>query len=211
MSSRLLVFGASGDTGREIVSQALERGLQVTAFVRKPARLAVRNANLRIVQGNVADRSCVAAAVGGQDAVISALGVGRLLRHDAAVVDGIRNIIQAMHDQDLRRFIYLSFIGVGESRKDAGWMLRYVARWPLRSEIADHEAKEALVRSSQSDWTIVRAPKLTNGPYTGSYRAGEHIVARSPLPKLSRADVADFMLSQIVDTTYVGRTARVLP
>ena len=211
MSSRLLVFGASGGTGREIVSQALERGLQVTAFVRKPARLAVRNASLRIVQGNVADRSCVAAAVADQDAVISALGVGRPLRHDAAVVDGIRNIIQAMHDQDLRRFIYLSFIGVRESRKDAGWMLRYVARWPLSSEIADHEAKEALVRSSQSDWTIVRAPKLTNGPYTGSYRAGERIVARSPLPELSRADVADFMLSQIVDTTYVARIARVLP
>jgi putative NADH-flavin reductase len=211
VSSRLLVFGASGGTGREIVAQALERGLRVTAFVRKSARLAVRHENLQIVQGNVADRWCVATALAGQDAVISALGVGRPLRHDAAVVDGIRNIIQAMHDQDLRRLIYLSFIGVSESRKDAGWMLRYVARWPLRSEIADHETKETLVRSSRLDWTIVRAPKLTNGPYTGSYRAGERIMARSPLPELSRADVADFMLSQIVDTTYVGRAPRLLP
>ena len=211
MSSRLLVFGASGGTGREIISQALERGLQVTAFVRELARLAVRHDNLRIVQGNVADRSCVATAVAGQDAVISALGVGRPLRHDAAVVDGIRNIIQAMRDQDVRRLIYLSFIGVSESRKDAGWMLRYIARWPLRSEIADHEAKEALIRSSQLDWTLVRAPKLTNGPYTGTYRAGDGIASRSQLPVLSRADVADFMLSQIVDTTYVGRAPRVLP
>jgi putative NADH-flavin reductase len=211
VSSRLLVFGASGATGREIVAQALERGLQVTAFVRESARLAIRHENLRIVQGNVADRSCVAVAVAGQDAVISALGVGRPLRHDAAVVDGIRNIIHAMYDQKVRRLIYLSFIGVGESRKEAGWMLRYVARWPLRSEIADHEAKEALVRPSQLDWTIVRAPKLTKGPYTGSYRTGEHIVARSPIPALSRADVADFMLSQIVDTTYVGRAPRLLP
>jgi putative NADH-flavin reductase len=210
MSSRLLVFGASGGTGREIVAQALERGLQVTAFVRE-SRLPVRHGNLRIVQGDVADRPCVATAVAGQDAVISALGVGRPLRHDAVVVDGIRNIIRAMHDQEVRRLIYLSFIGVSESRKDAGWAVKFVARWPLRNEIADHEAKESLIRSSQLDWTIVRAPKLTNGPYTGSYRAGERIVARSPLPALSRADVADFMLSQIVDTTYLGRAPRVLP
>lgn len=211
MSARLLVFGASGSTGREIVSQALERGLQVTAFVRDSARLAIRHDSLRIVQGNVADRSSVATAVAGQDAVISALGVGRPLRHDALVVEGIRNIIQAMYDQVARRLIYLSFIGVSESRKDAGWMLRYVARWPLRNEIADHEAKEGLVRSSQLDWTIVRAPKLTNGPYTGTYRVGEGIAAQSLLPELSRADLADFMLSQIVDTTYLGRAPRLLP
>ena len=211
MISRLLVLGASGGTGREIVSQALERGLQVTAFVRERERLAVPQENLRIVQGDVAYRSCVAAAVAGQDAVISALGVGKPLRHDAAVVDGIRNVIQAMHDQGLRRFIYLSFIGVGDSWKDAGWLLRIVARLPLRCEVGDHESKEQLIRASRLDWTIVKAPKLTNGPYTGTYRTGEGIAARSALPALSRADVADFMLSQIVDTTYVRRAPRLLP
>ncbi|HWQ37912.1 MAG TPA: SDR family oxidoreductase [Burkholderiales bacterium] len=211
MSSRLLVFGASGGTGRELVSQGLDRGLCVTAFVREPTRLAVRHANLRIVQGDVGERSSLDEAVAGQDVVISALGTGRALRHDPAVVQGIRNIIQVMHDHGVSRFIYLSFIGVAESRKEAGWMLRYVARWPLRNEIADHEAKEGLVRASRLDWTIVRAPKLTNGPYTGTYRVGECIAARSALPALSRADVADFMLSQIVDTNYVGRTPRLLP
>jgi putative NADH-flavin reductase len=208
---RLLVFGASGGTGKEIVARALGGGMQVTAFVRDPGRLDARHAQLRIVQGNVTDREIVAGAVAGQQAVISALGVGTPLKHDAGVIEGVRNIIDAMKNQGVRRLVYLSFIGVSESRHAAGWVVRHVARIPLRQEIADHEIKEDLVKASGLDWTLIRPCKLTNGAFTGKYRSGDDISARSLFPTLARADLAEFVLRQVSDPVNIGRAPRVLP
>ena len=208
---KVLVLGASGATGRQVVRQAMERDLGVTAFVRDRARLPISDPALRVVQGDVGDYSAVADAVAGQDAVISTLGVSRPLHADPIVIDGIRHTLRAMEAQGVARLVYLSFIGVRESRSAAGPLIRFVARFPLRHEIADHERKEALIRASRCEWTIVRAPKLSNGEGTGRYRDGEDIVARSFFPVLSRADVAAFMLRQLRDRTYVGRAARILP
>jgi putative NADH-flavin reductase len=204
------VFGASGGTGREVVTQALARGFSVTAFVRDSAKLAMAHDNLRIVQGDVSDARAVDEAVTGQAGVISTLGVGTPLTHDPVVIEGVRSIVRSAEQRSVRRLVYLSFIGVGDSRDAAGFLLKRMAALALRHEVADHEAKEALVMASPVDWTIVRPPKLTNGRLTASYRAGEHIRARSPLPMLSRADVADFMLRQLSETTFIRRVARIL-
>lgn len=206
----LVVFGASGKTGREIVTQALARGLTVTAFVRHASRLGMGQPNLRIVEGNVTDAGAVENAVADQTAVLSALGVGKPLTHDPAVIDGVRHIVHAAERSSVRRLVYLSFIGVQDSRSAAGFVLQRIAALPLRYEVADHEAKEALVMASAVDWTIVRPPKLTNGRLTKSYRVGEDIRACSPLPMLSRADVADFMLRQLTETTFIRRAVRIL-
>jgi putative NADH-flavin reductase len=208
---RVLVLGASGATGRELVRQALAQQLNVTAFVRDPARLTVGGATLRVVQGDVGDDAAVAGAVQGHEAVISTLGVSRPLHSDPAVVDGIGHTLRAMEDHGVGRLVYLSFIGVCESRAAAGFVIRHIAKYPLRHEIADHEAKEALIRASRCDWTIVRAPKLSNGPPTGRYREGEDIVARSLFPVLPRADVAAFLLRQLHERTYIGKAPRLLP
>src|SRR5687768_4706785 len=128
---RLLVFGASGQTGHEFVRQALERGHSVTAFVRTPGKFTIRDPSIRVLQGNVADSAAVAAAVPGHDAVVSMLGVGTPLKHDPDVVLGVRNIIKAMEENHTPRFIYLSFIGVRESRDAVGLILRYIAPIPL--------------------------------------------------------------------------------
>lgn len=207
---KIVVFGASGKTGREVVSQALARGFAVTAFLRDAARLAIAHDNLRIVQGDVSDPGAVDEAVAGQVGVVSALGVGTPLTHDPAVIEGIRLIVRAAEQTSVRRLVYLSFIGVRDSRAAAGFLLKRMAALPLRHEVADHEAKEALVMASPVDWTIVRPPKLTNGRLTASYRAGEDIRARSPFPMLSRADVADFMLRQLTETTFIRRAVRLL-
>jgi putative NADH-flavin reductase len=209
--TRLLVFGASGGTGRQIVAQALAKNIAVTAFLRNPARLGVVHDHLRYVQGDVGDAGAVAGALPGHDAVVSALGVGTPLKHDQVVIDGVRNIVRAMEAARVRRLIYLSFIGVRDSRAAAGFLIRHVAKIPLRHEIADHEAKEALVRESALDWTIVRPPKLTDGQPTGRYRTGDDITARSIFPTLSRADVAAFMIQQVTDAAFVRKAARVLP
>jgi putative NADH-flavin reductase len=208
---RVLILGASGATGHELVRQALARELEVTAFVRDPARLMVSAPALRVIQGDIGDSARVSEAVRGHDAVVSALGVGTPLKPDPVVVEGIRHTLAVMKEHGVRRLVYLSFIGVSESRADAGLLVRYVARHPLRHEIADHEIKEGLIRASDTDWTIVRAPKLTNGRPAAGYRDGESIAARSIFPTLSRADVAAFMLRQLADRTYVGKAPRILP
>lgn len=207
---RLLVFGASGRTGHELLRQALERGYTLTAFVRQPAKLAITDPAMRVVQGNVRDFSIVDTTVPGHDAVVCTLGVGEPLQHDPDVIAGVQNIIRAMQAHGVRRLIYLSFIGVRESRSGVGVVLRYIAPIPLRHEIADHEAKEALIRASDLDWTIVRPPKLTGGPCTGRYRSGENIATWKPVPLLARADVAHFILGELAQPAYLGRAPRLL-
>lgn len=208
---RILILGASGGTGRELVRQALDAKFNVTAFVRDPARLPVSHSALSVLRGDVGDAASVSAAVQGHDAVVSALGVGKPLNPDPVVVDGIRHTLHAMQTQGVRRLVYLSFMGVTASRSDAGLLVRYVARHPLRHEIADHEAKESLINASDTDWTIVRAPKLTNGAATGRYRTGVTIAAQSIFPTLSRADVAGFMIRLLLEGAHVREAARILP
>lgn len=208
---RILVFGASGGTGRQVVAQALARGMAVTAFVRDPAKLPDAHATLRVVTGDVADAAAVAAALAGQEVVLSTLGVSIPLRHDEAVINGIGHIVSAMQAGAARRFIYLSAILVGDSRHASGFLARHIGPIPLRHELADHAIKEDIIRASHLDWTIVRAPKMTNRRQTDTYRAGVDIVARSIFPTLSRADVAGFMLRQVIDTAFVRKVARLLP
>lgn len=208
---RVLILGASGATGLEVVRQALVQELNVTAFVRDPAKLTVSGAMLRVVQGDVGDYAAVAGAVEGQDAVISTLGGGRPLHADPVVIQGIRNTLRAMEAHSVARLVYMSFIGVRESRAAAGPMIRFVAKFPLRNEIADHEAKEALIRASRCDWTIVRPPKLSSGERSRNYRVGDDIVSNSVFPVMSRGDVADFLVRQLTDRTYVRRAPRLLP
>ncbi len=207
---RLLVFGASGRTGREVVRQALARGFNVTAFVRHTARLPLAHANLRLVTGEITDPTAVARVLSGHTGVISTLGVGTPLRHDPAVIEGVRTIARASEHASVARLVYLSFIGVSDSRDAAGFLLRQLSTTMLRHEVADHEIKEAAVTESFVDWTIVRPPKLTNGRLTAAYRVGESIRARSPLPMMSRADVADFLLRQLTDAAFIRKAVRIL-
>ena len=207
---KVVVFGASGKTGREVVRQALARGFEVTAFVRNTARLPLAHANLRLVTGELTDAKAIGRVVGGHAAVISTLGVGAPLTHDPIVIDGVRTIARAAEHASTERLLYLSFIGVRQSRDDAGFVLKRLATTLLRHEVADHEIKEAAVADCFVDWTIVRAPKLTNGRLTASYRLGEHIRARSPLPMMSRADVADCILRQLSDAAFIRKAVRIL-
>jgi putative NADH-flavin reductase len=206
----VLVFGASGQTGRAVVREALARGHRVSAFARDPAKLLITHPALRVIRGDVGDAAAVAQAVPGHDAVVSTLGVGSPLAHDDAVIDGVKHILGAMQAAQMRRLIYQSFIGVRESRAAVGFILRFIAPLPLRHEIADHEIKEALIKASGIDWTIVRPPKLTNGPRSSGYRAGENVATWAPIPMLSRADVAHFIVSELETPKFVQKVPRLL-
>jgi len=199
----LLIFGATGDTGCELVKQALSQGHHVTAFARSPEEMALEHPNLRVVEGDVTDAASVEQAVQGQDAVLSALG-SRSLKHNSALVEGVQNIVQAMEKHHVQRMVYESALGVGDSRQHVSFLVRWVViPLVLRNAIADHEEKETIIQNSSLDWIIVRPAGLTNGPKTGEYKHGETIDYGL---KISRADVADFMLNQLIDNTYLKKT-----
>ncbi|WP_221568670.1 NAD(P)-dependent oxidoreductase [Alkalihalobacillus sp. TS-13] len=206
----VLIFGASGATGNELVKQALAQGHTVTAFVRNPAKLQVQHDHIKLVQGNVTDYASVERAITGQEAVLCALGASTPLKRDAALIEGVRNIIQAMEKKNVHRFIYLSFLGVREGRKGLGFFVNFIVVPLLHNVVADHESKEAVVKKSRLNWTIVRPPRLTNGRKTGVYRSGEDIKPQSLILTISRADLADFMLEQLIDKTCYGKAPRVM-
>jgi putative NADH-flavin reductase len=207
----VLVFGASGRTGREVVKQALAQGHSITAFVRAPAKFDINQAHLTVVQGDVADYASVERAVGNEAAVICALGSSTPLKRDPTLIVGVQNIIMAIGPAGGVRFIYLSFLGVRDGRNQLSFMGKYIiAPLVLRNVAVDHEVKEALIKQSRLNWIIVRPPRLTKGRRTGAYRSGERIVATSIVPTISRADVADFMLKQLTDDTYLRKTVSVM-
>ena len=205
---KLLVLGATGGTGREVVAQALRHGHDVTAFVRDPRKMAGTDGRLRVVVGSTTDgEGAVAQAVRGQDVVVSALGRRNSFRSSDLIARSMRAIVPAMESQGVQRLIVVSAYGVGDSGRDAALLPRLMYRLLLRDIFADKKAGEDYLRRSGLDWTLVYPVALTNGPRTGRYRVGERLELRGVLPRISRADVADFILTQLGSTAYRRKVA----
>ena len=200
----LLLLGATGQTGKQLLAQALDQGHSVTALVRSPEKLDVENERLDIRVGSVTDSGAVLQALEGQDAVLSALGARGLRELFAAdlIIKSMEAIVPAMEGSGVRRLIFMSALGVGDSSREAPAVLRIVMGTALRRIAKDKAAGEEQLRESNLDWTLVYPPSLTNGPRTGDYRVGEDLRVKAT-GKISRADVADFMLGQVKDATYV--------
>ena len=205
----ILVFGATGATGQQIVQQAVSQGHRITAFVRRPEALGAMGARVRIVTGDVTqDRSKVADAVRGQEVVISALGRRSTLRSENLISRAVDAIAPAMEQAGVRRMILVSAFGVGESRRDAPLIPRIMYRLLLSDIFADKKAAEDRLRSSGLDWTIVYPVLLTNGPLTGRYRVAERLELHG-IPKISRADVAHFILREAESPSFLHRVAAI--
>ncbi len=201
---KIAVFGASGRTGRPLVEAALAQGHDVTAFVRTPAKLGITHEKLRVVQGTVQDAGRVAEAVQGQDAVFSALGPEKP-DYDTMTV-GLGNIISAMRKHGARRLIVQTGAGVSVEGDRPGFMnhfIRFLLKTISPKVLADSEAGVAKVTASPLDWTVVRVPRLMDGPATGKLRVG--MVGDGVGAALVRADAAEFMLRQLTDTAQVRK------
>jgi putative NADH-flavin reductase len=207
---KILVFGASGATGHNLISQAVEKDHHVLAFVRDPSKLQIKDKNLSTFRGDVSNYQQVEDAVRDQEAVISALGASTPFKRDFTLITGIENIVGAMTKFHIDRLMYQSFLGVKEYRKELGFLLDRIVPILLKSAVQDHEVKEKIIMDSNLHWTIVRCPTLTNGPFTGKYIDGERIQSASILPSLSRADVADFMLKQLSEEQYIRKKPRIM-
>lgn len=201
---QLLIFGATGSVGRQVVDQALEQGHQITAFARNPEKLDIQHPHLKFFQGDVMDATAVEQAVQGQEAVLCSIGAGR---NGVIRSEGTRNIIKAMEKTGVERFVCQSTIGVGDSRGNLDFFWKYIMfGLLLRPAYADHVFQEAFVRQSRLDWTIVRPAAFTDEGRTGAYQHGFPGNERGITLKISRADVADFMLKQLSDDTYLHQT-----
>jgi putative NADH-flavin reductase len=192
---RLVIFGATGGTGRLLVEQALSAGHDVTAFARPGSTIEARP-RLSIVIGSVLDSAAVASVIAEQDAVLCALG-GRPWRNSRICSSALRRIIPGMKQHGIRRILAISSLGAGDTRGDVGWFARNVLfRVLLRTEIADKEAMEDLLLASGLDWTVVRVGLLTDGSLCGELRvADDHSI--QGMGRIARSDVATFMLAQI--------------
>lgn len=194
---KVIVFGATGKTGRHVCRLALEQGYEVTAFTRSASRIDTGDANLKVAQGDVMDADSVAGALAGHDAAIVVLGSNGL-RDKATLTTGTGNVVAGMTRHSVGRLVVLSAAGVGDSWRQTPWLARIMFKTMLRNIYADHTAQEALVRDSAPDWTIVRAAILKDEPATGSYSPGN----TGKVGKINREDLAHFLVAQLEDGEY---------
>jgi len=197
---KVAIFGATGGTGQQLVAQALEAGHIVQALVRDPSRLTHTNPDLTLITGDVLDTNAVSATIQGADAVVVTLG-NTANNPDWIVSDGTRVVVEAMKQQEVRRLVVVSSLGVGDSRSQVPFAFRMLMSTVLKKPMEDKERQEELVRESGLDWIIVRPGGLTDGPKTGAYKAGAD--GKIGVGQVSRADVADFVLKQLSDATYL--------
>ena len=201
---KLIVFGASRGVGRSLTELALADGHHVTAVVRNPSMVEL-NESLEVVAGDVTDADSVRRSLPGHEVAFCTVGADKrgvtTLYSTAA-----RNIASAMDDQGVRRLVFLSNFGVlGEKGSGARTaVVTFMAKLTLRPVLEDHRRALDELRTHDFEWIAVRPMMLTDGARTGEYR-----VAVDGLPKggarISRADVADFMLKQVTSSEYVHR------
>jgi putative NADH-flavin reductase len=209
MVMKLVVFGATGGTGRCVVEQALASGHDVTAVARDPEGLPLRHERLRVVRADVFQSSEIGPLMIGADAVLSALGPHSYSAKTTVCSRGIQSILGAMRETGVRRLACVSAAPVGSVGKQDTLVYRFLARpllWTVfKGAYQDMAVMESKVRRSGIDWTIFRPPRLTNGTRTGRYRLGrdQNVVGSS---SVSRADLAEAMLSSLEDPAAIRVT-----
>jgi putative NADH-flavin reductase len=211
----ILIIGATGPTGQQLVQQALAQGHEVTALVRNPDKLEMQHdypkegtasPHLRILKGDVLDLDSLQTAMLGQQAVVSSLGSKLSRKPMTLLSEGTKNLIQAMQQQGVRRLVCITGLGAGDSKGHGGFVYdRLILPLLLKEIYKDKDRQEAVVRDSGLDWIIVRPAQLHNGAATGNYRVFTDLT-NVTVSKISRADTAAFVLKQLSDDRYLHQT-----
>ncbi len=200
---KLVVFGATGNIGQQVVKQALEKGHEVTAFARNPLKLPIKHPKLTLFQGDVMDSARVEQELQGQEIELCTLGSGKKLSGKVRS-EGTQNIISAMKKCGMKRLICQTTLGLGESWGSLNFYWKYIMfGLILRNVFADHQRQEEMVQNSGLDWTIIRHGAFIEGERTGQYRHGFPGTDKTLTLKITPADVADFILKQLLDDVYL--------
>lgn len=203
---RLLIIGGTRGIGQQTVLQALAQGHEVTVLARHPAKVTGQYDRLTIHPGDILVRESVVQAMAGQDAALVTIGIPPTWRPVTVFSAGTQNVLAAMAQHGVPRLLAVTGIGAGDSKGHGGWFYdRLLQPLLLGSIYADKDRQEDLIRRSSVQWTIVRPGFLTNGPLTGKYRIITDLTGVT-CGKISRADVAHFLLQEVVANQYIGQT-----
>lgn len=201
---KLSIFGATGGTGNQLVEQALAAGNEVVAYVRNPSKLNTKHEHLKIIQGELTDRTKIEKAVTGADAVLSALGP-RGNSKGTPLTQGIQNIITAMQKQGVHRLIIISTPSVSDPNDHPDFkfkLLVTLVKFLIRPAYEEIVSVAQTVRKSDLEWTIVRVVMLNDKPKSGKVRVG-YPGSGDVGTRISRADIADFILGEVHDSKYL--------
>lgn len=198
----ILVVGATGALGRDVVTAALAQGHATTALVREPNR-AELPAGTALATGDILEPGTLTWAVAGQDAVICALGTPSPRQATDLLEDGTRNLVTAMEAEGVPRLICVTLLGVGKSRANTSLFYREVILRVLAPMVPDKRAQEQVVRGSNLDWVLVRLPRFVDKRGAGIrvLREGES----GRFARISRAELASFLVNCLADDSYVGQ------
>ncbi len=205
----IAIFGASGATGKLLTERSLAAGHNVTALLRTPTNFPLSD-KVKVVHGSAFDHAPVLETVQGSDVVLSALGAHSPLRNENVLPRVVPFIVDAMRQAGVRRIIVLGSAGALPDSLDKQpawrrWIIQNIVyatflKWPVAEQISQY----ATLAASNLDWTMVMPPMLTNGPARGHYRIdGEALPPNGS--KISRADVADFMMQQITNPQWIRK------
>jgi putative NADH-flavin reductase len=205
---KILILGATGATGQLIVRDATASGHYVVALVRAKASSNLPGAE--VIEGDVRDEETLARALHGCDAVVSALGTGMGLREVDLLTVATRALIAAMTRTGVRRLVCISALGVGDSRNHGDFVFdRLFQPLLLGPAYKDKHRQEAAIRASSLDWVVIRPAMLTNGAARGRIRATTDLADVNG-GKITRADVAQFVLEQLTTDTWLRQTPVIL-
>jgi uncharacterized protein YbjT (DUF2867 family) len=202
---RVLVLGATGGTGREIVREAAGQGHSVVALVRSKAR-AQSLVGAELVEGDARDEAVVGRAVEGCSGVVSSLGTSvSPFREVTLLSTATRVLVDVMARQNVRRLVCITGLGAGDSRGHGGFVFdRLIFPLLLRKVYADKDRQEEIVRSSGTDWVLVRPTVLNDGPARGSVQAMTDLSGLRG-GTIARADAARFVVAQLTDGQWLHR------
>jgi putative NADH-flavin reductase len=208
---KIALFGATGLTGPSVLKEALARGHDVVVLARKPEAVTTKHDKLTIVKGDATSTADVEGFVKGCDAVVHCLGVGGKGdgKPNTLVSDSVKMLIPIMKAQNVKRLVAMSNLGAGGSGQ---WFVRKVAmplfvRW-LIPIVQDKDRMEAILRESDIEWVAVRLPGIVEGE-SKPLKTSADGSGRGVSWKITTGSVATFMLDQLADGTYLGKTPAV--
>ena len=201
---KIVVFGASGHIGQLVVNRALENGHKVTAFVRNPTSLSIKDKNFSLCIGDITNYAQVAEAIKGNDAVISTVGNSTrsvVFKSHSIISEGVKNIVKAMKEQKVNRLLFISSFGLNEN---IFLPQKIFIRTILKNIFADMPQQEKSISQSGLDYTIVRPARLTDETTVGEYKAAEELYI-GPFSHISRSAVADFLIKELETKKFFNK------
>lgn len=203
---KILIIGATGLMGRQVIESALRSGDTVTAFARHTESLNDIKDKINVISGDAILTTDLEKAMVGQDVVVSTLGRGNSLHAHNLFTRAAVSIVNSCNHTKVPRLIWLSSFGVGKTFEDATTTQKIAYKIFLRNIYANKKNSEKIIHASKLKWTIVYPSTLTNGKAKGTYQVSEHVKMHG-LPRISRSDVADFICDTAHNDKWICQNA----